>query len=248
MLTRLLSEKTDYAAMTVWAPDGSGVYFARYGTHDCEMWFQPIDGGAPHRLVTQRGTWSSPVSVSADGRYLAYFSYDTETQGRIWYLDLDTDASSPVPRELSVEFGLWPTIAPDGRWIVFCSWSDEIKGLFVRRFPDGTQEQRVAPESAREAGWSADGRELFYRTIDDDGTSTIKVVSVTTDTDLRLGTPRELFRGKFQKSADSGLSFAIFPDGESVLLVPEDRPFDKTSELIVVQNWLREVEAIARSR
>ena len=30
------------------------------------------------------------------------------------------------------------------------------------------------------------------------------------------------------------------PDGESLLVVPEDRPFNKARELIVVQNWFRE--------
>ena len=88
---------------------------------------------------------------------------------------------------------------------------------------------------------------MFYRADDGSGVSTIKVVTVQTEPELRLGEPRALFSGSFQDSADSGLSIAVWPDGESFLLVPQERPFNKARELIVVQNWFRVIEEIAPS-
>ena len=166
--------------------------------------------------------------------------------GEAWYLDMQADARTPTARELTLEPGvIWPTISPDGRWIAYYAWPSENPGLFVQRFPDGGSRQRVSPEETVECRWSADGRELFYRVDEGTGVSAIKVLPVETDPELRLGEPKELFRGEFQKSNEAGLSLAVWPDGQSLLLVPEELPLNEARELIVVQNWFREIEAIA---
>lgn len=82
--------------------------------------------------------------------------------------------------------------------------------------------------------------ELFFQT---DRGKKMMVTSVRAEPELRFVEPRLLFEGRFLSSNDASAAYAVAADGR-FLMVQAEIP-GIASELVVVQNWLREIERLA---
>ncbi len=94
--------------------------------------------------------------------------------------------------------------------------------------------------------WSSDGSELFYvvsgATFDAD--DTMMAVSVEVAPTLRVGTPRELFRGRFRAS-DGIRTYDVSKNG--MFLMVEDVPAKEargTQPLRIVLDWGQELKRL----
>ncbi len=94
--------------------------------------------------------------------------------------------------------------------------------------------------------WSRDGRELFYRSED-----AVMVVAVKTKPDLRLETPKILFRGTYaaytlKSYPDPSNTWDISPDGKRFLMIkgPESTASGGAgpSKINIVLNWFEELK------
>jgi Tol biopolymer transport system component len=153
----------------VWASDGRHLYFASDRGGTMNLWQVAVEeeSGAvlgPPEPRTVPARWAGHVSVSADGRQLAYVSNEVRTTLMIARLDPrgGTAASVPIPvfrgslqiRDLAV--------SPDGGWVAFTT-AGVREDLFVVR-ADGTRFRQLTDDAARDRGpaWSPDGQRVAF--------------------------------------------------------------------------------------
>ena len=106
-----------------------------------------------------------PSSLSPDGQLLAY-TLSTPESDDIWTVRLD-DTSEPTPfLETAADEGQ-PAFSPDGKWIAYQSNNSGRFEIYVRPFPAADRRITVSTDGGSEPVWSPDGRELFYRPLDE---------------------------------------------------------------------------------
>lgn len=88
------------------APDGKG-----------EIWAIDADGGNESQIWDDTGS----MCASPDGKYLVFQSDDGEGTG-LFRLDLDNGEK----KRLTTGADVWTTFSPDGRWIVFTRWGEQV--------------------------------------------------------------------------------------------------------------------------
>ena len=131
-------------------------------------------------------------------------------------------------------------LSPDGRWLAYASEETGRSEIYVRPFPNVDEGLwQVSTTGGAEAAWAHDGSELFYR----DGEKMMAVEVVSTSP-FSHKPPRVLFEGEF----DFHLlrAYDVAKDGR-FLMVKDATPTDPSSggrHLILVQNWLEELERL----
>ncbi|MCF3110439.1 amidohydrolase family protein [Niabella sp. CC-SYL272] len=97
----------------VTAPNGKYIVFNALGA----LWKKALPGGVPVRLTQSTDIEDDP-SFSADGKWLAYVSWNDSTMGSIHVMDLSKGSS----RRLNLEKGIYrtPSFSPDAKTIVYC--------------------------------------------------------------------------------------------------------------------------------
>ena len=132
------------------------------------------------------------------------------------------------------------TVSPDGGWLAYSSDDTGAAEVYVQRFPDGGERQRVSNGGGRKPLWAPDGRTLYYVTQ-----NRVMQVAVGTGSSFTSETPTELFQvgvrleGRLRGIQD------ISPDGQRFLaLVPPggiDTPAPSSAGITVVLNWQQEL-------
>jgi Tol biopolymer transport system component/tRNA A-37 threonylcarbamoyl transferase component Bud32 len=153
----------------VWSRDGY-VYFSSNRGGNMNLWRVPVDEdsgkplGRPQAVTTGGGGSSQHVSISADGKRLAYV-YRVDSR------NLQHVAFDPVAGVVRGS-GEWvtrssraydqPAVSPDGRRLAFNSAGKQ-EDIFVSNI-DGTALQQATddPHKDRAARWSPDGRIAYY--------------------------------------------------------------------------------------
>jgi Tol biopolymer transport system component len=100
-----------------------------------------------------------PAHAAAPGRN-GLLAYDDDTGGA--YHLVVADAQGRHPRRLAMDWALWPSWSPDGKWIAFSAATPAgDDGVYVIR-PDGSGLRLVgtAPGGYYTPSWSPDGRWL----------------------------------------------------------------------------------------
>jgi serine/threonine-protein kinase len=167
-LVATISDSFSLNQSPIWSADGKWLYYVstRFGPGD--IYAQRITGsgkasGPPVRLTTGLGAQS--ISLSADGRRLAYGEY--AARSNIWSLPLPT--AGPVTSALATPLTSGTqvieamTVSHDGKWLLFDS--DRSGNSDIYRMPIGGGEpERLTSDSAAEfsADLSPDGTEFAF--------------------------------------------------------------------------------------
>ncbi|MBI4263354.1 MAG: hypothetical protein HY657_03175 [Acidobacteria bacterium] len=95
----------------------------------------------------------------------------------------------------------------------------------------------------REPVWTASG-ELFYRNL----TGRVIMVSVTTQPELTIGAPRQLFQGPYYliPGGPARPQYDATRDGTRLLMLAADLSATSTARprIVVVQNWTEELRRL----
>ncbi len=156
---------SDVSWNPVWAPDGRHLYYVSNRGGSTNVWRVAIDEasgevlGDPEPLTTP-APFAAHVTISADGRRLAYSSI-LETQN-IYRLGLDPATGEvqggPVQVTTGTRFWSSPDPSPDGRSVVFYSQVQPEGDLYAIS-TDGTGLRQLTSDEAtdRVPRWSPDG-------------------------------------------------------------------------------------------
>jgi TolB protein len=108
-----------------WSPDGKTIVYVRValeGGH-YDIWAKDLAGGEPYPLVVGPGVDDGP-EYSPDGRYL-YFNSTRSGAMQLWRAN--ADGSDPVQLTHDpVRRDWFPHLSPDGQWIAYVSFGDDI--------------------------------------------------------------------------------------------------------------------------
>src|SRR5512143_176489 len=166
----------------IWSADGKFLYFASDRGGSMNLWRIAIDektghpGGAPQALTTP-SLWSGQLTISRDGRKVAYLALNELASIEKIPFDASGRTGSPVPllRQSGSLFS--PNISPDGEWIVFRSVGGQ-EDLFLVR-SDGTGLRKLTDDPHRDRGpsWSPDGKRIAFYSNRDGGKYEIWVIN-----------------------------------------------------------------------
>jgi len=180
-----------------------------------------------------------PWSFSPDGKRLAFadFGRGPGVQGDIWTVPVDDDgeklkAGTPEVFLQTPANELYPAFSPDGRWIAYRSNESGTDEVYVRAFPDKGGKWLVSNGGGVMAVWSRNGRELFYRTLD----QRIMVVRYTGNGDVFLADkPQVWTENRLADVPLSGRNLDTTPDATRLLaLMPVDASGDQRAQSHVV--------------
>jgi Tol biopolymer transport system component/tRNA A-37 threonylcarbamoyl transferase component Bud32 len=153
----------------VWAPDGKYLYFASDRSGAMNLWRVAIDEatgrglGDPEPLSTP-APWSGMLSISADGRRIAYATRDNRSDLEKVAFDPAAGRTVSAPQVLirgSRSVG-YCDASPDGRWIAFQSTVPQ-EDLFLVSSDGGTVRQLTNDRYRdRVPAWSPDGARIAF--------------------------------------------------------------------------------------
>ena len=242
--TRIVTIRDDGPDAGVWVFDlarGTGIRLETPSRTLGASWFGDSDRViyASERsdgwtLATQRATYGqketgvsalrgSGVSVSADGRQIAYNS-----SPGLKIHSLSDGTTREVDGALRTGDGASRAFSPDGRFLAVTS-SDGVRDQIWVYATRGTERWQVSTDGGAMPRWHPNGRELFYWR----GNQLLSV-PVTTAAAFSAGTATVLFEGRFDSSA-----YDVSPDGTRFMILQLPDASDPAFK--VVTNWFAEV-------
>jgi Tol biopolymer transport system component len=229
----------------VWTADGSRIVYdvaggGAGGPRGSIRW-KRADGSGESEVLFADDASNYAVSASRDGRFLAFERTEAgQSQNDIWILPL-TGERKPWPFLATSADETRPEISPDGRWLAYVSSENGRPEIFVRPFPRGDGRWQISNQGGTEPHWSADGRELYYRSL-----GTLNAVAIEGGEAFTAGLPVPLFEGVRQGSNPH--SFSPAPDGKRMLLLQAQSNTDSIRQLDLRLDWIREVRRLMAPR
>jgi Tol biopolymer transport system component len=219
----------------VWSADGKWIYYGaiRGQTH---IFRRASDGtGGEEPVLVTDGVNETPTSMSADGKYLAYFRSDpkSSTKSDLFVLPLFGDAK-PILQVSTPANEVLPRFSSDGKWIAYLSDETGRFENYIKPF-SATGKYQVSTTGGGVEFWRGDGRELFYVT----GDSLYAVDVRENGSALELGTPRPIMKVAAVSGTDG--PFEPAADGKR-FLVNSLLEQKGTQTLTLVNNWTADLK------
>jgi Tol biopolymer transport system component len=228
----------------IWAPDGSSILFAsNRGSGIFNLYRKAATGATAEELVFESKDVKLPDAWTAQHGGVVLFGSGRGIQDfATWGLSLGGERTparlTPAnASEFLAEF------SPDGRWIAYSATEAGLQSLqvYVRSYPGLNGPWRVSPSGGNHPRWSADGRELYYLTLQ--GTAIMAAAISTDGASLSVAAPRALVktRARFDHFP-GGLAYDVARDGRFLvneLIAPEPAQGSApdTSSFTVVLNF-----------
>jgi Tol biopolymer transport system component len=167
---------------------------------------------------------------------LLFFSTDLNNKYSLWLLPLNGNAK-PIPFPATEFNEMGGRFSPDGHFIAYRSDESGRYEIYVRKFtPDASGagfstngKWQVSNGGATRHRWSADGKELFYVTLD----GNVMAAAVTLSPTFQAGTSKQLFQAPPQPGRPNG---DITADGRRFLFPVPANPAAQPP-FTVVLNW-----------
>jgi eukaryotic-like serine/threonine-protein kinase len=228
----------------VWSPDGRYVVY-RSDTQGGALFRRAADGtGAPERLTSSDGPYHTAYSWTADGSALLFTAF--HSYGLQSIMRLTIAGGLRVETILEGEFAQSkPQLSPDGRWLAYQSDESGRFEVYVRPYPEvGSGRWQVSTAGGTSPRWARNGRELFYY----DGAA-MMAVPTAGHGDFTAGEPRPLFRWQ-PFMGRLGPDYDVSAEGRFLMIgtAPPSDPVGSRPQLVLVQNWFKELEARAGYR
>jgi len=225
-------------ARPAWTADGSELlYLGDRGDGTGMPFRRRADGvGTASRLSPSSKYGFGQVIQSPDGQWLILLRIDAETPDIVGIHAGDTTL---VPLVVSPATEGIAALSPDGRWLAYPSDESGTFEVYVRPFPNTSSARwQVSTAGGTAPLWSHSGKELFFRTKDNQLSS----VPVTAASGFAVGPQKILFSLKPFGFTAQGQSYAISPDDKRFLMMRETAA-GESGLLVVSENWFEDVKS-----
>ena len=217
----------------IFSDDGDSVaFFSMHETGRPAVWIKPVRGGQEPRLVVQ----DADADLVPHGWHgdLLLVERNHQAQVGLWTYSLADEKLEPYVDTEFTESAA--ALSADGRFAAYHSDESGRNEVYVQGFPSGGERWSVSPDGGKTPRWRADGKELYYVSLDDE----IMAVAVTTDAAGRLefSVPVRLFRVDIKQSDNTQFDSA---DGERFLVNTNIRA-GAADPLTLVLNWQEGLE------
>jgi Tol biopolymer transport system component/predicted Ser/Thr protein kinase len=224
----------------VWSPDGRYIFF---GTIRSGILWTRADGASDPRPLTGTKSNQMPLSITSDGKRLAYSEYTGRAQ--IWTVPLEEangqmKAGKPEQllngpfAEVSAAF------SPDGKWLASYSNATGTYEVFVQAFPDTGGRWQISNNGGRFPLWSPNGRDLLYQSGDQ-----IMAVAYAAKGGRFVAEKPRVWLAKLEGfRAGFGTAWDLAPDGRRVAVVtPVETPAapGQDHEVVMLLNFFDEL-------
>jgi Tol biopolymer transport system component len=213
-----------------WSPDGTHVAYstAPYGGAPSFHVVNIGAGGSTETYLADDPAFKWIYDWTPDGRALVYGRQESATRRDIWILPLDGDRT-PRPYLVTPYYEEGARVSPDGRWMAYNSDESGQAEAYVQAFPAGGAKYQVTTRGGFNAGWTSDGRRLFFGEVADP--STIFAAEVISGSQFRLGPARV-----FGHVPDTVFDAELARGEERALMLIPARPLPPQT-ITIVQNW-----------
>jgi Tol biopolymer transport system component len=233
----------------VWSPDSKHLILA--GMEDKQgkgtLWCVRSDGARePQQLFVHAGSIGANA-FSPDGKRLAVAMVNGASDWDIATLPIDwTDPDHPVagkpePVVNTPKIEKESVFSPDGRWIAYRSADKFSLGdIFVQPFPEPGRRLQISSGGGSCPQWSHDGRQLFFVSPDNH----IQVADITLQgSSLSAGKAR-IWLEKPLMDLNSARNYAVMPDGEHLLILPQSEQAAKKGppRIVFLLNFFDELK------
>jgi serine/threonine-protein kinase len=215
----------------IWTRDGARI---AYGSPQGIFWRRADGTGSAEPLLLGNGLNTS--AWTQDGKLI--FAEGGASNGDIALLSVSGERTRQPLIATNYDEGR-AALSPDGHWLAYQSNESGRYEVYVRPFPDvDGGKWTVSTSGGEDPRWSRDGRTLFF-------ISGQKLLSaeVSTDPTFSSRPPQKAFDLIDYQPTGIPFPFDVSPDGKRILL---DGPARRKADIVVVQNWLADVEQRAR--
>jgi serine/threonine-protein kinase len=222
-----------------WSHDGKSLTFVSDVDGIQKIFRIRADGTGGRHVVARAFTNTDEGALSADEQWAVLRVGNSGRRDVVAYHAGDT---VPVMIAATPAEEYSPTLSPDGRWVSYVSDESGRAEVYVRPFPHADSARvQVSVAGGIEPVWAPSGRELFYR----DAAFDLVAVEVTLTPSFRLGRQRRLFSTRPYYVEGLHAAYGVTRDAKRFLFLAN--PEDAGSHLVVVHNWLGELESIMAS-
>jgi len=267
VVTQLTTDGLSHAP--VWSPDGRDICYRSWKAGSMTMWEMPSDRSRPEERLTMLGSSQSAVSVSPDGRFLAFNQMAPMDSGKkggmgsanqmttastgsdVWILPLQGDDREPR-LFLGGKFDeASPKFSPDGKWVAYCSNESGRAEVYVQPWPGPGPKTTLSSDGGQDPLWNRSGHEIFYRNADK-----MMAVPVSTAGGFKAGKPSLLWEGHYSLGMSSSCgppgvssaSYDVTSDGSRFLMVKDVDQDASATSIVVVLNWTEELKRLGRGK
>jgi Tol biopolymer transport system component len=220
VLTRLTFGPSEDADPT-WAPDSQSIAF----------W---SNREKPGIYVRRLGTEQDQRVLEAEQAFLMHWAADGELlfHNRLTISGLMVGKGGAPTLLFKSPFGKDEAhVSVEGKWVAYNSMESGKLEVHVASYPAFQQRRQVSSGGGGAAWWRADGRELFYLSVD----GKLMSVPVTPGPAPEFGTPTALFQSPLTTPNLDMDEYAVSADGQRFLMM--HRADTSTTPITVVMDW-----------
>jgi len=233
-------------ATPVFSGDGNGVIYSSMDSSGRKTTLRriPVDGSRAPETISEIPTRIFLGKGPRDGRSLIIAFGNMAAAGKTDVMRLALEpGAAPVAIAATPFDEYTPVSSPDGRWVAYQSDDSGRDEVFVRDATGPGGRWQVSTTGGEEPIWSADGREIFYRSE-----TRMMAVPVTPGARFEMGVPRVLFDGAYRMRSDTNLSYDVDPKGDRFLMIRPAAAAGSDAGIRLVLNWLDEVRRLLDHR